>query len=477
MDVMTAHPTRAIRLRDGAHPTVGPDNQVTVALGGASVRLPALPATSRTLLLALADRDVAEADTRQQVITADGMSGLLRWQAAITRLDTAGLLERSVLTADGPVARLRPTALGAGAATGTAAQAPTICKLSRFTLFRAVDGHLTAERPGGHAVVQLGPAAAGVLAGLAQWTYLSEGPGGLSAELARPVVDLLAGAGLLAPGGPETDHEDADAAFAAWHPADLWLHARSRGARTVSGYAGSYPLAGRFPPWPALPAAFPGPRVDLPRPDLAVSAKADPPFTEVLERRRSVRTHDAAAPIGLDQLGELLYRSARIRRVFAGGDGQEAADRPYPAGGALHELEIYPLITQCRGIEPGLWHYAAADHALERVAEPGRATAMLVGAARAAGIMTTDPQVVLIITARFGRIMWKYHAIGYALILKHVGVLYQTIYLVGTAMGLGVCGIGGGDANDFAAASGLAYHAEGSVGEIVVGTPAPDGGS
>jgi oxazoline/thiazoline dehydrogenase len=475
MHVLTAHPIRAIRLRDGAHPAIGPDDQVTVTLGGASVRLPALGAGSRTVLLALADRDVAEADARQQAITADGPGGLLRWQAAITRLDTAGLLERSVLTEDGPVARLRPT--GLRTRTGTAAQSPAMFKLSRFTVIRAVDGQLVAERPGGHAVVELGPAVAGVLAGLARWADLSEGVGGLSAELARAVVDLLAGAGLLAPGGPEAEHEGADASFAAWHPADLWLHARSRGARTVSGYAGSYPLAGRFPPWPALPAAFPGPRIDLPRPDLAVSAKADPPFTEVLERRRSVRAHNAAAPIGLDQLGELLYRSARIRRVFTGGDGQEAADRPYPSGGALHELEIYPLITQCRGIEPGLWHYAAADHALERVAEPGRATATLVAAARAAGIMNADPQVVLIITARFGRIMWKYHAIGYALILKHVGVLYQTIYLVGTAMGLGVCGLGGGDAADFAAASGLAYHAEGSVGEIVVGTPAPDRGS
>jgi oxazoline/thiazoline dehydrogenase len=83
---------------------------------------------------------------------------------------------------------------------------------------------------------------------------------------------------------------------------------------------------------------------------------------------------------------------------------------------------------------------------------------------------------VLIVTARFGRVMWKYHAIGYSLVLKHVGVLYQTIYLVATAMGLAVCGLGGGDAGDFATASGLPYHAEGSVGELVIGTPAREAG-
>jgi SagB-type dehydrogenase family enzyme len=162
--------------------------------------------------------------------------------------------------------------------------------------------------------------------------------------------------------------------------------------------------------------------------------------------------------------------------VFTSGDGQEAADRPYPSGGALHELEIYPLITQCRGAPPGLWHYAAADHQLEHVADPGRATNALVTAARAAGTMVTDPQVVLIVAARFGRVMWKYDVMAYSLILKHVGVLYQTIYLVGTAMGLAVCGLGGGDAADFTVASGLDYHAEGSVGELVVGTPGRDSG-
>jgi SagB-type dehydrogenase family enzyme len=210
-------------------------------------------------------------------------------------------------------------------------------------------------------------------------------------------------------------------------------------------------------------------------PDLDLAAKADPPFTEVLEGRRSTRAHDPAAPVTLDQLGELLYRSARIRRVFTGSDHSELADRPYPCGGALHELEIYPLVTSCAGAEPGLWHYAAADHQLELVAGPSGATAALVAGARAAAVMTANPQVVLIVTARFGRVMWKYHAIPYSLILKHVGVLYQTIYLVGTAMGLGVCGLGGGDAADFALASGLPYHAEGSVGELVIGTPA--GGS
>jgi SagB-type dehydrogenase family enzyme len=474
MEALMVYPARAIRLHDGASIAAGQDGRTAVACGDASMGLPALPPRIRAVLESLAGTDLPEAEAQQQVLAAGGMPGLLRWQSVLTRLDTAGLLERSVLAEAGPVARLRQAIFVRGP--GSAARAPAVAKLSRFTVVRAAEGKLVAERPGGQASIELEPSVAGVLAELARWTSVSDGAGGLPAPLSRAVIDLFAGAGLLAPGGPDDDEESTDASFAQWYPADLWLHARSRGARLIKGYGGSYPLAGRFPPLPAIPAARPGLRIELPRPDLEVTAKADPPFTEVLERRRSVRAHDATAPITLAQLGELLYRSARIRRVFTSDDGQEVADRPYPSGGAVHELEIYPLITQCQGAQPGLWHYAAADHKLEHVADPGQATNALVTAARAAGVMAANPQVVLIVTARFGRVMWKYHAIGYSLVLKHVGVLYQTIYLVGTAMGLAVCGLGGADASDFAAASGLGYHAEGSVGELVVGTPASDSG-
>jgi SagB-type dehydrogenase family enzyme len=156
--------------------------------------------------------------------------------------------------------------------------------------------------------------------------------------------------------------------------------------------------------------------------------------------------------------------------TFDGSDGQVLADRPYPCGGAVHELELYPLVTSCAGLEPGLWHYDGHGHALEHVAEASQATRTLVEQAKSASLMPTNPQVLLIVAARFGRIMWKYDTIAYSLTLKHVGVLYQTIYLVATAMGLAVCGLGGGNAATFAAASRLDFHSEGSVGELVIGS-------
>jgi hypothetical protein len=55
-----------------------------------------------------------------------------------------------------------------------------------------------------------------------------------------------------------------------------------------------------------------------------------------------------------------------------------------------------------------------------------------------------------------------------------VGVVFQTMYLAATAMGLDPCAIGGGDADLFARAAGTDYCAETSVGEFLLGTPRPD---
>jgi SagB-type dehydrogenase family enzyme len=61
-------------------------------------------------------------------------------------------------------------------------------------------------------------------------------------------------------------------------------------------------------------------------------------------------------------------------------------------------------------------------------------------------------------------------AISYSALLKNVGVLYQTMYLVATAMNLAPCALGAGDSDLFARAVGLDYYAETSVGEFLLGS-------
>ena len=59
--------------------------------------------------------------------------------------------------------------------------------------------------------------------------------------------------------------------------------------------------------------------------------------------------------------------------------------------------------------------------------------------------------------------------------LRHTGVLYQTMYLVATSMGLAGCALGAGDTAAFASATGLALAVESPVGEFALGSAPTEG--
>jgi SagB-type dehydrogenase family enzyme len=147
--------------------------------------------------------------------------------------------------------------------------------------------------------------------------------------------------------------------------------------------------------------------------------------------------------------------------------------RPYPSGGGVYELELYPVVRNVAGVEPGMYHYDSFDHVLRPVAAAdSRAVSQLIKPAAATLTGGAEPQVLVVLAARSGRIMWTYEQIGYAAILKDVGVLMQTIYLAATAMGLGACAQGFGDTAAFVAATGVDERQECSVGSIILGSRA-----
>ena len=438
-----------------------------VATATAAVPLPGAVYPEIVRLLQQDWRD--EVQLAGEVLAHCGEQSAFTFQKALRALGRGGWLETELVSDGVPLARLQP--LGHAPAADTPTDVPPLpARLSRFAALRPVDGTLRLETPrSALAVVLLDPRAAALVAALA--APLSDVTvAGLGGAAASALLRMLAAAGALAETG-----EDDELRLAQWSAPDLDFHAASRMGRRAGGYGGTYRLAQRFPALPAVPERRPAAVVLLPRPDLAAAAAADPPLTTVLEQRHSTRRHDDDAPITLGQLGELLYRTCRTRSVVAV-DGDEVVDRPYPAGGSLHELEVYPVVTRCDGLDVGLWHYSSLEHELHHVAGLTPAVQAVLAEARLASTMPTDPQVLLVVTARFGRLMRKYDAVAYALTLKHVGVLYQTLYLVATAMGLAACGLGGGNADRFAAASGLDYYAESSVGEFVLGSRMPSAG-
>lgn len=285
------------------------------------------------------------------------------------------------------------------------------------------------------------------------------------AELHEPSGQLLED---LQTAGLVTDEDGTETLTeGGWRTPDLWLHQRSRlnpGDRFNETWGATGWGADKYDMLPARRESFGRSAFDLYAPDLDKLRESDSSFTEVLEDRRSIREHDEWSPLTAEQLGEFLFRCARVRGVE-----DEHVDRPFPSGGGLHELELYPVIRNVEGIEPGLYHYDGHDHRLEHVSDLTLPVQQLLSNAAQASF-ADEPQVLIVVAARFGRVMRHYEGMAYALILKDTGALYQTMYLVATSMGLSACALGGGDSTSFTAATGVDYLVESQVGEFILGS-------
>jgi oxazoline/thiazoline dehydrogenase len=192
----------------------------------------------------------------------------------------------------------------------------------------------------------------------------------------------------------------------------------------------------------------------------------DHPTAWTMENRRSRRRKDGNA-ITVTQLGEFLYRTARIQRELFTGE-YNASLRPYPGGGAIHALEVYLATERCEGLIDGLYHYCPARHVLEILPLTSEQSRELIDRAQFSMGKEGRPRVLFVITARFQRLAWKYEGLAYALALKDLGGLYQTFYLTATAMDLFPCALGTGDTDLFCRSAGLEFHVESPVGEFAL---------
>jgi oxazoline/thiazoline dehydrogenase len=434
------------------------------------VRLPHVTPGVRAALEVLTGAGATQGSLAARMLELDGPGGFVGLQRTIALLDRSALLCRTLLLEDAPLASLHPLSIYYRHDPDRV-EAERQYTLSRFACCRKDGHHMSVESPLGHAQIRLhAEQALRVLGALREprtSAGVAESVSGLPERAARELMNLLANAGtiLVSPDGALVP-EDADPTLAQWEFHDLFFHTRSRLGRHGNPYGGTFRFKGRFDPLPAIKPAMSQEFEALERPDLEWLERHDRPFNAVLEARRSVR-QQGEPPISRAQLGEFLYRAARVQKL-----AREAgvSFRPHPAGGAIHELEIYPVVHRCDGMPEGLYHYDALEHRLERIQTSSRYLDALLRMAAITAELEQPPQVLLVITARFQRMQWKYQSMAYNVILKNVGALYQTLYLVATAMGLAPCAMGGGHSDLFAAAAGLDYFAESSVGEFILGS-------
>lgn len=166
-------------------------------------------------------------------------------------------------------------------------------------------------------------------------------------------------------------------------------------------------------------------------------------FANVLESRQSRRNWPEKA-ISFEVFSKFLWLSAGNK--FRKDDEKENRlfSRPYPSGGAVYSLCLYIVIGDyaVKGITAGVYKYFPDDHNLEILAtatlQYGKILQLAGKAADAANV-----GIAIFITSKYAEQSKVYPDLAYSLILKEVGCIIQTFYLVTEYLDLSCCAIAG----------------------------------
>jgi SagB-type dehydrogenase family enzyme len=165
-----------------------------------------------------------------------------------------------------------------------------------------------------------------------------------------------------------------------------------------------------------------------------------PPQTEggasiwdVLRRRRSVRRFQDRS-LQEAELSQLLWAAQGIT-----GGSQGLKLRTAPSAGALYPVETYLVAHTVEGIEPGVYHYNVAEHALDQL-KTGDFRMEITRAALDQEIAYLA-DIVFVWTAVFERSKWKYKQRAYRYVYLDAGHIAQNVALGAVALGLGSCQI------------------------------------
>lgn len=253
----------------------------------------------------------------------------------------------------------------------------------------------------------------------------------ISALRVRHFVRVLTAHGFLQCSDRVPDaREVAMSALESWNPAAGFFHTVTRQARFLSPAAAKRMAQrrAREKPMPAPVKRLRGVATTrLTRPSLTGE------FPEVLLDRRTWRRF-GKGPVAQVDLATTLALSLGVQKWVPTAFGRLPL-KTSPSGGARHPIEAYVCVRRVTGIRPGLYHYAADVHQLERI-RGGDMTARLRTWMPHSGYFAKAAFVV-VLTAVLERQVWRYpYARAYRAALAEAGHVCQTFCLSATWRGL-----------------------------------------
>lgn len=215
-----------------------------------------------------------------------------------------------------------------------------------------------------------------------------------------------------------------------------------------------------------------GPLSPAPRPDPLLPAVELPgstgralatPLAELFRRRNSsFGRFSAHTPTTADELGALLAAGALASR----------APTDLSSGGSAALTGLRVFVNHVAGIAPGVYSYDAQAQQLLRTA-PGDHSAFLQQAYFLKNYNLAEVGALIVLTGRLGAALRAYGNRGLRVLNLEVGAVVQTIYLAGTALGLGCGAALGFDNATVATALGLDPAEERAMLWLMVGRERP----
>ncbi|MBO0888171.1 SagB family peptide dehydrogenase [Candidatus Bathyarchaeota archaeon] len=164
------------------------------------------------------------------------------------------------------------------------------------------------------------------------------------------------------------------------------------------------------------------------------------PLFATMRRRQTTRAF-SGAPISFRQLSHIMFYTWGKLSTIPTLEFGRLLHKTSPSAGARHPTEVYAVINNVTGIEPGIYHYSVEHHSLELLRKGDFKEKCVEFAAGQS--WTREASVFFVMTAVVARTAWKYRSTRvYRAFLLDVGHLSQTFLLVSTALGLGSFCIG-----------------------------------
>jgi SagB-type dehydrogenase family enzyme len=268
-----------------------------------------------------------------------------------------------------------------------------------------------------------------------EWTTrerIGDAVGGGSPAVVYALVDRLVERGLLEADDRRgrASREHPMSALDAWNPAAGFFHSATKNVKFWSPMEAARQARAQADrsPMPSPVKRYRGAAiVDLPR------VKKDGEFAEVLLGRRTWRRF-SKQPLTIAELATILGLSVGVQQWVRTGP-RDLALKTSPSGGARHPIECYVIAQRVDGLRPGLYHYAADRHALERLRGPVSRERIAAYYPSSSCFSKAAAQVFL--TAVFERQLWRYpYARAYRAALAEAGHVCQTFCLTATWLGL-----------------------------------------